>query len=148
MEYTFSLKSFEELNPAELYNIMRLRNEVFIVEQKCIYQDADNKDQKSFHLMVFDQGKLAAYARLLPPGVSYEEISIGRVLASPEARGKGLGKLLMLYSIQSCHHLFGPQTIKISAQVYAKSFYKSFNFVESGEIYDEDGIPHIAMIRA
>ena len=140
-------KSFGELNSHELYTIMRLRNEVFIVEQNCVYQDADNKDQRSFHLMGWAGNDLAAYARLVPKGVSFSNISIGRVITSPAYRCKGAGKALMQQAIRQCNQIFGEQPIKIGAQLYLKKFYEGFGFVQASEVYDEDGISHIEMLK-
>lgn len=135
------------MNTLELYTILQLRNEVFIVEQNCPYQDLDNKDQKSFHLMGVMQGQLAAYARLLPQGVSYEYASIGRVITSPKQRRSGAGKALMHEAIKRCTQLFGDGAIKLGAQLYLKSFYESFGFQQTSDMYLEDGIPHIEMLR-
>jgi ElaA protein len=145
--YNVTRKAFDDLTPHELYEIMRLRNEVFVLEQLCVYQDADNKDQRSHHLMIKDNGKLIAYARLLPPGVSYPEMSIGRVISSPEYRRKGAGRLLMQKAIEGCHELFGEGPIRIGAQLYLTKFYESFGFVRSGDVYLEDNIEHIEMER-
>jgi ElaA protein len=133
---TWSCKNFTELSNQELYSILRLRNEVFIVEQNCPYQDLDNKDQKSWHLMGW-----------LPPGLSYAECSIGRVVSSPSARRTGIGKELMKVSIEECNRLFNHTPIRIGAQLYLLEFYKSFSFEPRGNIYLEDGIRHIEMIR-
>jgi len=145
--YNVTCKAFDDLTPHELYEIMRLRNEVFVLEQLCVYQDADNKDQRSHHLMIKDNGKLIAYARLLPPGVSYPEMSIGRVISSPEYRRKGAGRLLMQKAIEGCHELFGEGPIRIGAQLYLTRFYESFGFVRSGDVYLEDNIEHVEMAR-
>lgn len=141
------LKKFDELTPDELYAILRLRSEVFVVEQNCVFQDMDDKDQQCYHLMGWQNNLLAAYTRLVPPGVSYEQPSIGRVVTSPRVRRDGVGKQLMNQSIDETNNLFGKRSIKIGAQLYLKSFYESLGFVQSGEIYDEDGIDHIHMIR-
>lgn len=141
------LKKFEDLTPFELYAIIQLRNEVFIVEQNCIYQDADNKDKFAYHLMGRNDDMLIAYTRLLPPGISYTEPSIGRVVTSPKARGTGLGRELMLKSIEEVYKLFGKQSIRIGAQLYLKAFYSSLGFLHTGEIYLEDGIEHIEMVK-
>lgn len=146
-EHTHVLKPFRDLTPGELYAIMRLRNEVFVVEQNCIFQDADNKDLYCHHLMIFDKNELIAYARLVPPGISYDEMSFGRVVTSPRARGKGVGKLLMDLVIKYCHKVFGKGPIRIGAQYYLKNFYLVLGFEETGAVYDEDGIPHVQMIR-
>lgn len=140
-------KPFAELSPFELYAIIRLRNEVFVVEQNCIFQDADNKDQLCHHLMIWDNDHLAAYARLLPPGLAYEEMSIGRVLSSPASRATGVGKLLMEKSLEACKELFGDGPVHIGAQLYLTRFYSAFGFCISGEVYLEDGIRHVEMLR-
>lgn len=141
------LKKFEELTPAELYAILQLRNEVFVVEQNCIFQDADNKDQPSFHLMGWDADRLVAYTRIVPPGIIYPEPSIGRVVTAPAARRKGLGKELMVETINQIEKLYRKIPIRIGAQRYLIPFYESFGFVIDGETYLEDGIPHVEMIK-
>jgi len=140
-------KPFDALTPHELYAIMRLRIEVFVVEQNCVFQDADNKDQRSFHLMGYIDSTLAGYARLVPAGISYNYISIGRVITSPLFRNVGVGKALMQQAIEYCHQLFNKQTIKIGAQFHLKKFYEDFGFKQVSEPYDEDGIPHIEMLK-
>jgi ElaA protein len=140
-------KKFDDLTPHELYAYLQLRNEVFVVEQNCVFQDADDKDQKCFHLMAWDENKLIAYTRIVPAGICYEEISIGRVVTSPSSRGKGLGKELMQKSIDAAHAIFGKgSAIKIGAQLYLKKFYESFGFVQTSDVYTEDGIEHIKML--
>jgi ElaA protein len=141
------LKHFVDLSPKELYSILQLRNEVFIVEQNCPYQDLDNKDLKSWHLMGMQEGKLLAYSRLLAPGISYSESSIGRIVSSPSARKTGMGKRLMEESIAQIKNLFKTDTICIGAQLYLKKFYESFGFIQDGDKYLEDNIPHIMMLR-
>lgn len=139
-------KSFGELSLDELYKILQLRQEVFILEQACVYSDLDNKDQKSFHLMGWQEDTLAAYTRLLPYGVSYPDAaSIGRVLIAKEFRGKGLGEELMLRSIDAVYQLFGKQTIKIGAQEHLKVFYNRLGFEQTSEPYMDAGILHIEM---
>ena len=144
----FECKHFNDLTPHQLYKILQLRNEVFVVEQNCVFQDADNKDQQSHHLMLFIDDDLTAYTRLLDKGLAYEEMSIGRVVTSPKYRRTGIGKQLMEASIIKCYELFGQGPIKIGAQLYLKRFYESFGFIQEGEGYLEDGIPHIYMIKA
>ena len=145
MQIDWILKNFPELTPYELYAIMQLRNEVFVVEQNCVFQDADDKDQDCYHLMGFVGDKLGAYTRLVPPGIIYSEISIGRVVTSPVVRRGGAGRELMKKSIESCYALFGEQSIKIGAQLYLKKFYESFGFHQISDVYLEDGIEHIYM---
>lgn len=148
MELSYIIKHFSELTTTELYAALHLRAEVFILEQNCVYLDPDNKDQQSFHVLYYADNELAAYTRLVPAGVSFDEISIGRVITSPRHRGTGLGKKLMDASIEGCYEKFGRQPIRIGAQLYLLKFYQSFGFVEQGEVYDEDGIPHIEMVKA
>jgi len=146
MNTSWSYKSFDTLTSAELYSILQLRNEVFVVEQNCAYQDCDDKDLKSYHFMGWIQNKLVAYTRLIPAGVAYDEISIGRVVTSPSVRGNKIGKELMQRSIEKLHELFGKSAIMIGAQLYLKRFYESLGFVQCSNIYLEDGIEHIKMI--
>ena len=136
------------LTPYELYAIMRLRNEVFVVEQNCVFQDADNKDQHCHHLMLWNKDNLIAYARLVPKAVAYEQMSIGRIISSPAYRRTGAGKLLVNKAIEICRELFGEGPIRIGAQLYLKKFYEGFGFVQTSDVYDEDGIDHIEMIRS
>jgi ElaA protein len=143
----WTLKKFDELTVHELYSIMRVRAEVFVVEQNCAYQDIDNKDQLSYHLCGWEGNQLVAYTRLLPPGLSYTEASIGRVLTVKHVRGSNAGRALMQESIRQVYHLFGEAPIKIGAQLYLKRFYESFGFVQSSDVYDEDGIQHIEMMK-
>lgn len=145
MHIDWIFKKFEALTPFELYAILQLRNEVFVVEQNCVFQDADDKDQDCYHLMGMAGNKLVAYTRLVPPGVIYPEISIGRVVTSPAVRRHGAGRELMTQSIATCYQLFGKDPIKIGAQRYLKRFYESFGFQQVSEGYLEDGIEHIYM---
>jgi ElaA protein len=140
------LKKFGELSPDELYAILRLRSEVFVVEQTCVFQDMDNKDQPAYHLMGWQGDTLVAYTRLIPPGIAYKYASIGRVVTSPLARGTGLGKTLMTKSIEETITLFGRLPIQIGAQVYLKKFYGELGFEQTSDIYLEDGIEHIEMV--
>ncbi len=150
MGLQFTCYTFDDLTKEQLYDIMQLRQEVFIVEQNCPYLDADGKDQLSHHLCGFnDNGEILAYTRLLPQGVSYSDYcSIGRVVTSPSIRGTGAGLELMTQSIVYCKRLFLNQKIKISAQCYLDKFYKNLGFHSIGESYLEDDIPHQAMIYA
>jgi ElaA protein len=149
MTLHWTVKPYDELTLTELYELLRLRIEVFVVEQNCPFQDLDRQDDKAYHLLGYAENEeLAAYARLFDAGISYEEVAIGRVAVSPAHRGKGLGQELMRQAIAYCEVLYGAQPIKIGAQQYLERFYQSFGFVQSGEGYLEDGIPHIPMIRA
>lgn len=142
----WNCKKFDDLSPHELYVIMQLRNEVFVVEQNCVYQDADNKDPYCHHLMGWRNDKLVAYTRLLPPGLAYAESSIGRVVTSPSARGGGIGRELMQKSIEQVDQLFGTASIKIGAQLYLHNFYTSLGFKQTSTVYLEDNIEHVEMI--
>ena len=144
---TWSVKPFAALTPAELYAILRLRSEVFVVEQDCIFLDMDNKDQHCYHLMGWQGELLAAYTRLVPPGISYELPSIGRVVSSPLVRGTGTGRELMQRSIEEVELRWGTYDIKLGAQLYLKQFYESLGFEQTSAIYLEDNIEHIEMIR-
>lgn len=144
--FSWQCKSFSELSNEEIYKILQLRNEVFVVEQKCAYQDCDGKDLKSYHLTAWEGDNLIAYTRLLPPGYSCPgAASIGRVCVAFSSRRKDMGKQLISKSIEQVYHLFGNVPIKISAQLYLKNFYESFSFVQNGSVYLEDGIEHISM---
>lgn len=140
------VKSFATLTPHELYALMRLRSEVFVVEQKCVFLDADNKDIYCYHLMLFDHKQLIAYARLVPPGISYNEMSVGRVVTTKEARNKGVARQLMRLAVEYCRKIFGDGPIRIGAQYYLEKFYAEIGFTATGNVYDEDGIEHIEMI--
>jgi len=143
----WTIKSFPELTPAELYDILRLRSEVFVVEQQCIFLDMDDKDQDSIHIQGRLNDELVATCRILPPGLSYVEPSIGRVVGSPRYRGKGAGIALMENAIKETKLLYGTLPIKIGAQLYLKRFYESLGFIQCSETYMEDDIPHIKMLR-
>ena len=124
---------------------MKARSEVFVVEQNCVYLDADDKDVKAYHLILWKDDEVAGYTRLLAPGISYKEMSIGRVLTTSQFRNQGLGKTLMQESIAECRRLYGNGNIVIGAQLYLKGFYESLGFLQEGERYLEDNIPHIQM---
>ena len=145
-EITWNFKSFIELTASELYDILKLRSEVFVVEQHCVYLDTDDKDQSAYHFCGWLKGRLVAYTRILPPGISYPEASIGRVVTSPEFRKTGIGRTLMQKSIDIAFNQFNNPTIKIGAQVYLHEFYTTLGFKLSSEEYIEDGIPHIEML--
>ncbi|MDQ2864253.1 MAG: GNAT family N-acetyltransferase [Bacteroidota bacterium] len=145
---TWSCKSFDELTNEELYKILQLRIEVFAVEQNVVYQDCDNKDFKSHHLTRSIGDKITAYSRIIPPGLSYPgAASIGRVVTASQVRNQSFGKQLLKKSIEEVYNLFGSTPIIISAQLYLKRFYESFSFIQKGEGYLEDSIPHIAMVK-
>jgi ElaA protein len=144
----WSTKHFSQLTVDELYAILRLRSEVFVVEQNCVFLDMDNNDQVAFHTMGWIGNDLVASTRLFNVDQSYPGYqSIGRVVGSPKYRGIGAGKELMRYSIAECERLFGKHPIKIGAQLYLKKFYTELGWEQAGEMYYEDEIEHIPMIR-
>ena len=143
---TWTCKHFSELTTAELYRILRLRSEVFVVEQNCVFLDMDNKDAYCHHVMGHRGTELLGYSRIVPAGISYVESSIGRIVSSPTARGLGIGRELVEQSIRALYEIHGNGDIRIGAQLYLKEFYESFGFVQKGEIYSEDGINHIEML--
>ncbi len=138
-------KTFGELNVDELFEIYELRTKVFIVEQNCAYQDVDHKDKRALHVLMKKNGNLVAYARILPPGLSYPEPAIGRVVVDPDHRKKNLGKELMKYCISKTMQSYKDQDIVISAQLYLLKFYLELGFEVDGLQYLEDNIPHIQM---
>ena len=140
-------KGFNELSAEEMYTVLCVRQEVFVLEQECLYLDADGKDRKSFHLMGFDGNELMAYARIVEPGISYEEVSIGRILSSKNARGTGAGVELMNQALTRIELMYGKVPVRISAQSYLEKFYKKFGFEPTGKEYLEDEIPHMEMLR-
>ena len=138
-------KIFPELDKEELYQILRLRSEVFVVEQDCVYQDIDNKDQKAIHLFYKEEEEIIGYTRIFKKGDYYENPSIGRVVVSKNKRGKDLGKEIMLESMKYIKNNIKGEKIELSAQVYLDNFYKDLGFYSKGEEYLEDGIPHQRM---
>ena len=148
MELTWKCKAYPELTLDDFFGILYLRTEVFIIEQNCPYQDIDAKDKKAFHLFAMDeQGDVIAVTRILPPGVSYDEISIGRVAIKQSARGTGLGHTLMQKSLSFIENEFGSQPIRISAQDYLINYYEQHGFKQVSEMYLEDDIPHVEMLK-
>ena len=145
MPISWKTKTFDELSTKELYQILRLRSEVFVVEQNCVYQDIDNKDQKALHLFGEFEGQIIAHSRLFKPGDYFEFSSIGRVVVAEKHRDKNFGRELIDQSILEINRRFNVQNITISAQLYLKKFYESHGFVATSETYLEDDIPHIEM---
>ena len=145
MPIIWKTKTFYELSTQELYQILRLRSEVFVVEQNCVYQDIDNKDQKALHLFGIVEGKIIAYSRLFKPGDYFEFSSIGRVVVAEKFRDKNFGHELIDQSILEINNRFKAQNITISAQLYLKKFYEFHGFITTSEMYLEDDIPHIEM---
>lgn len=140
------IKTFNELSPQDIYSILQLRSEVFVVEQNCVYQDIDDKDQYALHLLLKKDDYLIGYSRIFKAGDYFKEASIGRVLVKKEDRNNRHGSLLMELSIKAIKDHFKENTVKISAQTYLKKFYNELGFDPVGEEYLEDGIPHIAML--
>ena len=141
------VKSFKELTKQELYSLLKLRAEVFVVEQNCIYQDIDGKDEKALHILGFKNDKLIAYTRVFKPGDYFENASIGRVLVIKNERHLKYGNRIMKQSIQAIKNNYNETTIKISAQCYLNNFYNNLGFIAVGTQYLEDGIPHILMVK-
>jgi len=150
------LKTFDELSNQELYGILQLRTEVFVVEQTCVFQDMDGKDDKNCqHIFclpagqgsVTQENKVIACARFFPPGIMYQEAALGRICTSMLYRGTGLGKELMRRSLLEMERCFPGQPIRIGAQTYLNGFYRSFGFENASELYMEDGIEHVEMVR-
>ncbi|MGJ8682998.1 MAG: GNAT family N-acetyltransferase [Nonlabens sp.] len=140
-----AIKSFSDFNIQELYETLQLRTEVFVVEQDCVYQDMDGKDQNATHILGYVDDQIVAYTRIFKPGDYFNQSSIGRVVVSPKNRGEAYGQQIMQASIDYCKSQGFP-TIKISAQCYLDKFYTDLGFVATGEKYLEDGIPHQAMV--
>lgn len=142
-----SIKAYPSLTKEELYQILALRCEVFVVEQECPYLDPDGKDDKAIHVMGFEGEELAAYTRLFTPGDYFEEAAIGRVVTSPAHRGKGFGKEIMNASIAYLEKDLEQSEIRLSAQTYLQRFYEELGFISEGDTYLEDDIPHISMVK-
>jgi ElaA protein len=140
------LKSFDELSAKELYDILYLRQNVFIIEQDCIYSDIDGNDHKALHLLIHNAKSLIAYLRIFPPGVKTSESSIGRIVVAPGHRGTGLGKELINSGIRICQERYPESSIKIEAQAALKEYYSNYGFVPEGDVYVWDGIDHIKMV--
>lgn len=142
------VKSFDELSKKELYELLQLRSEVFVMEQDCVYQDIDGKDERALHILGFEDEKLIAYARCFQAGDYFDDAAIGRILVRENYRKLGYGHKITKASIDAIKTKYKADTIKISAQIYLVIFYESHGFKTKGDRYMEDGIPHIAMVRA
>lgn len=144
----WTIKPFDELTLTELYDLLRLRAAVFVVEQQCPFQDLDGQDEQAYHLLGYHPtGELVAYARLFGAGRCYEQVAIGRVAVALAHRRHGLGQALLSQAIAQCEVLFGAQPIRLGAQQRLERFYQGFGFAQCGAGYLEDGIPHIPMLR-
>jgi ElaA protein len=148
MKLQFKIKRFNELSASELYQLLQLRSEVFVVEQNCVYQDIDGKDEKALHLLGKIDNKVVAYSRIFKVKDYFDNASIGRVAIAEKFRAQKWGHQLMQEAISGIENNFGIQSITISAQLYLKKFYESHGFVQIGKTYLEDGIPHIEMLKA
>jgi ElaA protein len=142
-----NIKSFQDLTKEELYGILQLRTEVFVVEQNCVYQDMDGKDSKALHIIGKNKNEIIAYTRIFKPGDYMNQACIGRVVVRKTERQGGFGKEIMLASIKAVKDKFKETTIHISAQTYLQKFYRELGFIAVGETYLEDDIPHILMIK-
>lgn len=138
--------TFEQLSKEDLYLILMERVNVFVVEQTCPYPEIDHRDQEALHLIAKENGTIVAYCRIFQNGIMYEEASIGRILVTQAGRKKGYGKLLLIKALEKLSEL-GETSVKIQAQAYLKSFYESFGFKAVSDVYDEDGIPHLDMVK-
>lgn len=147
MVIQWKIKSFESLSVNELYDILRLRSEIFVVEQNCVYLDLDGKDKLALHLFGEFEGNIVAYSRLFKPGISFDNSSIGRVVVDVNFRDRKWGHELMREAIAGIQSHFGETKITIGAQLYLKKFYESHGFIQTSEMYLEDDIPHIEMKR-
>ncbi|MBY4588808.1 GNAT family N-acetyltransferase [Rhizobium redzepovicii] len=147
MAYTTDLKSVDDLLARELYDLLKMRVDVFVVEQNCAYPELDGKDIDALHLRLLESGELLASARILKPHEPHDPSKIGRVVVSPAHRGKRLGDALMSEAISACERLYPANPIALSAQAHLRRFYEAFGFVGTSAEYLEDGIPHIDMVR-
>lgn len=146
-DITWKIKSFDQLSTQELYELLKVRQEVFIVEQTCYYLDADGYDEKALHLWAEKNDKVVAYCRIFPQGIKYSEPSIGRVLTHPDYRNLKLGKILMKLALETIETRYKTKACRISAQDYLLKFYGDFGFADTGKKYLEDDIPHTEMVR-
>jgi len=142
----FKTYNFSELTNQQLYDILQLRSEVFVVEQDCVYQDIDGNDQISIHVLFYNKETLVVYARILPPNTYFKQVSIGRIIVKESSRGLDYGHKLMTFCIDFIRSKYNKNFIKISAQEHLKPFYSQHGFIQTGDPYLEDGIPHIAML--
>jgi len=147
MSIEWKIKPFEALTANELYDILQLRSRIFVVEQNCVYLDLDGKDKLALHLYGIFEGKIVAHARLFEAGISFDNASIGRVTVDPDYRDRKWGHDLMREAIAGILLHFGENQITIGAQLYLKKFYESHGFVQTSEMYLEDDIPHIEMVK-
>lgn len=145
MAYQWQTSAFSELDTLQLYAALRLRQEVFVVEQECVYLDLDNLDQQAIHMLCWQNGELAAYQRCLAPGIGFDESALGRIAVSPGARGHQLGREMVQRGINHNLQRWPQHNIRINAQAHLQVFYGSLGFAAVGDVFDEDGIAHIHM---
>jgi ElaA protein len=146
---TWQCAAFSELSAAQLYAILKVRSEVFVVEQNCVYQDIDGVDLQSLHLIGWSNDQqVAAYLRIVPPGLKYAEVSLGRVVSSKTARGSGIGKQLLAKGMKLIDEIYPGAEVRIQAQAYLENFYKAFGFVTVSDVLMKDGIPHFLMLKS
>lgn len=146
-QLVWHFKKFDELTPVELYEILRLRNEVFVVEQNCVYNECDGKDYKCFQLWCTIDGQIVGSCRVVPPGISYPEPSFGRIVSKPGFRNLRLGHQMMEHILEIIKNYWRTEKVRISAQVYLKCFYEKYGFIQVSEEYLEDLLPHIEMLK-
>ncbi|MGG1369614.1 GNAT family N-acetyltransferase [Priestia megaterium] len=144
---TWCIKSFQELTNDELYEILQVRTAIFVVEQKCAYLEVDGKDKLAYHLFKKENEKIIAYLRVLPKGISYQEASLGRIIVKQAQRGMGLGRELVARGIDFLENELHEKTIKIQAQSRLQTFYESFGFRSVSDIYSDEGLPHVDMLK-
>lgn len=145
---TWQCAAFSDLSAAQLYAILKLRSEVFVVEQNCVYQDIDGLDLACLHLIAWaEDQQVAAYLRVVPPGLKYAEVSLGRVVSSQAARGTGIGKQLLAKALELVEKIHPGVAVRIQAQAYLENFYQAFGFITVSDVLLEDGIPHFMMLR-
>jgi ElaA protein len=145
-EMNWRWRAFSELSTDDLYDLIKLREEAFVVEQKCIYLECDGWDRKAMHLLGYESGRLAAYMRAFPAGLRYPEMCLGRVVVRNDARGQGVGRKLLAEGLRQMRQAWGWGPVRISAQSHLLRFYQDFGFVPEGEEYLDDGIPHRYMV--
>lgn len=148
MNVIWHYREFDGLTPHELYALMALRNEVFVVEQNCVYNECDGKDLVCAHLWATLDGEIVAACRIVPPGISYEEPSIGRIVSHPKFRHLKLGHQLMRHALQLIQNKYSTNAVRISAQCYLEKFYEKYGFKQVSEQYLEDLLPHMEMLKA
>ena len=142
----WKIKKFNQLNTLELYDILKAREEIFIIEQECLYYDIDSKDLDAIHIFAMEEGQVACYLRILGRGTRYDEVSIGRVITRPAYRRKGYGEQMMKRAIQYVEEVMGESEIRISAQTYLEKFYGNVGFEVVSDVYLEDGMDHFEML--